>query len=116
MDRRFLTANGAVTGGGWLARALGLVGGVAVMAGLALVSVVAAGVLLVTGGVVWGVIWWKTRHLRRAMREAASGGQQYASTDWRAQAHRGAPEDSEHVVLEGDFIREVEEPENTHGR
>ena len=116
MDRQFLEARGVPASGGWLARALGLVGGVAVRAALALVSVVAAGVLLVTGGVVWGVIWWKTRHLRRAMREAASGGQQYATTDWRAQAHRGAPEDSEHVVLEGDFIREVEEPENTHGR
>ena len=108
MDRQFLEARGVPAAGGWLGRALALVGGVAVMAGLALVSVFAAGVLLVTGGVVWGVIWWKTRHLRRAMREAAASAPEAAR--WYAQ------EDSEHVVLEGDFIREVEDAEDTGGR
>lgn len=104
MDRRFLTANGVPAGGGWLARALAVAGGVAVMVGLALVSVVAAAVLLVAGGVVWAVIWWKTRHLRRAMRKGTENAPEAAR--WYAQ------EDSEHLVLEGDFIREVKDAED----
>ena len=38
-------------------------------------SVVVLAVVAVLGLAVWGYVWWKTRKLRRAMREQAAAGQ-----------------------------------------
>ncbi|MEZ5627457.1 MAG: hypothetical protein R3E34_08025 [Rhodocyclaceae bacterium] len=76
-----------------------IVGSVAAIGlfGLALVfSVVVFAVVLTVGAAVWGWFWWKTRSLRKQMREAQ------ANQPGRAQ---------EGLVIEGEVIREVNEPD-----
>ena len=77
--------------GGLLGAALGVV---AVAAGFAL-SLVLLAVLLAGGLLVGGYVWWRTRHLRRALREAARQG-----------ANTPASPGGESVTLEGEFVRE----------
>ncbi|MFV0663372.1 hypothetical protein [Denitromonas sp.] len=81
-----------------------IVGSVAAIGlfGLALVfSVVVFAVVLTVGAAVWGWFWWKTRNLRKQMREAQ------ANQPRRAQ---------EGLVIEGEVIREVNEPGQTDDR
>lgn len=81
-----------------------IVGSVAAIGlfGLALVfSVVVFAVVLTVGAAVWGWFWWKTRNLRKQMREAQ------ANQSGRAQ---------EGLVIEGEVIREVNEPGQTDDR
>ncbi|TVO53243.1 hypothetical protein [Denitromonas halophila] len=75
-----------------------IVGSVAAIGlfGLALVfSVVVFAVVLTVGAAVWGWFWWKTRNLRKQMRE----------TQAQQQAQEG-------LVIEGEVIREVDEPDD----
>lgn len=69
--------------------------------GLALTfSVVFFAVVIAAGGLIWGYVWWKTRVLRKAMREA------------RAQAGGSAPHDrapADGIVIEGEVLREIRE-------
>jgi uncharacterized protein YneF (UPF0154 family) len=59
---------------------------VAVFALALMFSVVLFAVVLTLGVVAWGYLWWKSRHLRRQMRENPPGG----------------------LVIEGEVIREVD--------
>ncbi|GAB2892024.1 hypothetical protein GCM10027046_21030 [Uliginosibacterium flavum] len=67
-------------------------------------SVVALGVLLVGGAVFLGYLWWKTRSLRRALRERPPMQQEPF-------AQRRPAESSDDMVIEGESIREVPEHE-----
>ena len=67
-------------------------------------SVVALGVVLVGGVVFLAYFWWKTRALRRAMREQAAMKQSPI-----ARQRPAANDDS--MVIEGESIREVPDQE-----
>ncbi|MBU1237695.1 MAG: hypothetical protein KJ634_03655 [Gammaproteobacteria bacterium] len=57
-----------------------VVGGVLLVLGLMFSAVVVvAGIVI--GLIVWGYLWWKTRELRRAMREAQSTAYSTTRTD-----------------------------------
>ena len=63
-------------------------------------SVALFAVLLTVGVVVWGYLWWKTRAVRKAMREQmdAAGG--------RGPGAGGAAR-NQGLIIEGEVIREV---------
>lgn len=89
---------------GLLGRVLALIaGGMILVAGL-FVSVLVFSLLLVVGVVAGGWFWWKTRDLRKDLRERMAQMQ-------RMQAGR-APDDpvrdSAAEVLDGDFIQEAD--------
>ncbi len=74
--------------------------GIVVFALALTVSVLFFAVVVAVGLVVSGVVWWKTRALRKAMREV------------RAEAERRAsqgPAPNEGIVIEGEVVREVRE-------
>lgn len=60
---------------GLFAKGLGVVAGAALIVLGVMFSVVLLAVLVVAGLVAWGYVWWKTRELRKAMRERPPGGQ-----------------------------------------
>jgi O-antigen/teichoic acid export membrane protein len=63
--------------------------------GLALMfSVVLFAVVVTVGAIAWGYLWWKSRGLRKQMRENPPGG----------------------LVIEGEVIREVHTHEDGDGR
>ncbi len=84
-----------------------------VIVGLLMFSVVAAGVLLVGGAVFLGYLWWKTRALRRALRERGPMPQAQPRPGTPYGAGRAAAND-DGMTLEGEVIREV--PEDEAGR
>ena len=59
-------------------------------------SVVFFAVIVTVGAVAWGYLWWKTRALRKQMREQASTGQGQGRS-----AAQG-------LIIEGEVIREVD--------
>ena len=83
--------------------------GAVVMAGvfmLALTFSVAFFAVLLTAGVaIWGWVWWKTRALRKAMREQMDA--QASAGGGRAGGY-GAAAGSRGLIIEGEVIREVE--------
>jgi hypothetical protein len=86
--------------GGMVGRALALiVGGVVLVAAL-FVSAVVFSLMLVAGAAVGGIFWWKTRGVRRRLRERMAQMQRT-----RAGGTPGEAADPS-KVLEGDFIRE----------
>jgi hypothetical protein len=86
--------------GGMVGRALALVaGGVIVVAAL-FVSAVVFSLMLVTGAVVGGLFWWKTRGVRKRLRERMAQG------PGRQGPEGPGSSDPSSRVLEGDFIRE----------
>lgn len=92
------------TGSGGLVQKIVAVATTLLLFGLALMfSVVLFAVVLTVGAAVWGYMWWKTRALRKAMRERMDGrmGGSYADSA-RAQPPGGG------MVIEGEVIREVE--------
>lgn len=64
-------AGGASPRNGLIGRILASIAGAAVLVLSLLFSVVVFSVLLVVGLVVVGYLWWRTRELRRRMREVA---------------------------------------------
>ena len=86
-------------------RALALVvGGVVVVAAL-FVSAVVFSLLLVGGAAVGGLFWWKTRAVRKRLRERMAQMQRRP-----ADGRPGQSADAASRVLEGDFIRESDRP------
>lgn len=87
--------------------------GVAVAAGvfvLALTfSLVLFAVVATVGVVVGGWFWWKTRAFRKQMREAMEAARREAEAAGHAPPGHSAARDS--VIIEGEVIREVREPE-----
>ena len=94
---------GAALRSGPLGRALAVVaGGVILVAGL-FVSAVVFSVLLVVGVAAGGWFWWKTRELRRQLRERMAQVQRMQA----ARAPAGPAGEPAGEVLDGDFIREA---------
>lgn len=83
--------------------------------GLALMfSVVVIAFVLVAGTLGWGYLWWKTRELRKQMRNypprsaemdgEAAGGEEFRGEEFRGEVIEGE-------VIEGEVIRVVEPAE-----
>ncbi len=90
---------------GPLGRALAFAaGGVVLLAGL-FVSAVVFSVLLVVGVGVAGWFWWKTRGLRKQLRERMA--QMQRAQSGAAAGPASAPSSGD--VLDGDFIREADQ-------
>lgn len=70
-----------------------------------LFSLAVLAVAVVGGALGWAYLWWKTRALRRQLRE--QGGM--AQTIFRQQAANDARPEDEGMVLDGEVIREVPE-------
>jgi hypothetical protein len=100
---------------GPIGRVLAVVAGSLVLVAALFVSAVVFSVLLVVGAVAGGWFWWKTRGLRREIRERLAQMQQMqsgqgpgASAGWEpspraAEAARRADD-----IIDGDFVREKE--------
>ena len=84
---------------GPVAQVLTAIFGVLFLAGALMFSLVFFAVIAVAGLVLWGWFWWKTRALRRQIREQMQA--QSVEMD-------SAPE-SEGKVIEGEVIRVVDE-------
>lgn len=71
----------------------------AALAGLALMfSAVLLALLLVIGVTAWAYLWWKTRALRKQMRNFPPPGAQAENGAFKDEAHSG-------VVIEGEAVR-----------
>lgn len=85
-----------------------IVGGVVLVGVFALaltVSIALFAVILTVGAIVWGYLWWKTRDLRRAIREQVDA--RMAEGGTRAPGEAG-PGGARGVIIEGEVVREVE--------
>ncbi len=96
-------------GGNWLQRAGAVVVTLVVFALAMTFSVVLFAVVATLGLLIWGWVWWKTRELRKVMREHAA---KHARAAREAEARgagagpgRSRPDTG--IVLEGEVIREV---------
>lgn len=104
----------------WLARAAVAVGAVATLAVSLALSVVLFAILLVVGAVGFAVLWWKTRDLRAAMRDAQAElhrrfeEQQSVRGGTRTRARPHRPGTGE--VLEGEFVVVEESHQDGHSR
>lgn len=92
---------------GLLGRVLGVAVGAVVLVAALLFSVVIFAVLLAAGVIVGGYLWWRTRALRRQLREQmqAMEAQMRARQPTPGGARPGARDDT---VIDGDFIRETD--------
>ena len=92
-----------------------IVGGV-VMVGvfvLALTfSVALFAVVITVGAVVWGYVWWKTRAVRKAMREHMAAEMEARRAAGAAHAGGAAVRG---LIIEGEVIREVKADEPSPG-
>ncbi len=96
--------------GGLLQKAGAIVATLVVFALALTFSVVVFAVVATLGLVVWGYVWWKTRELRRIMRERA----QQARADGQHGPQRDGPARGSaagNIVIEGEVIREVPDDE-----
>lgn len=92
---------------GLLGRVLGVAIGAVLLVASLLFSVVVFAVLLAAGVIVGGYLWWRTRALRRQLREQmqAMEEQLRAGQPGPGAARPGARDET---VIEGDFIRETD--------
>ncbi|WP_126445399.1 hypothetical protein [Sulfuricystis multivorans] len=63
-----------ITGSGLFAKLLGVIVGTVLLVVGFMFSLVVLAVAVVLGIAVWGWFWWRTRALRKALREAVSAG------------------------------------------
>lgn len=89
---------------GLLSRVVGVVVGAIVLTGALLLSAVLAVVLLAIAAGTGAYLWWRTRDLRRSLRDAGTS----RGGPFDVPAHRT---DRDATVIEGDFIREVTDDE-----
>lgn len=83
-----------------LLQKIGAIIATVVIFGLALTfSVMFFAVVLAAGVVIWGYVWWRTRELRKVMREAQA----------QAQAQATRSDTASGLIIEGEVIREVRE-------
>lgn len=80
--------------------------GLLTLAAALMFSVVFVAVIAVLGLIAWGYFWWKTRALRKQLRE-----QQAASPFGQAPA----PESASGEVIEGEAVRVVDEQNRISG-
>ncbi|KAF7600443.1 MAG: hypothetical protein CGU28_03550 [Candidatus Dactylopiibacterium carminicum] len=94
---------------GLLGKVVATVAALGLLALSLMFSVVVLAVGVVGGAIAWAYLWWKTRTLRRQMREQAGMAEavfrQRASSDAKPEAR------DDGIVLEGEVIREVPEEE-----
>lgn len=78
----------------------------AVMIGLSLMfSVLLLAFVLITGVLVMGLLWWKTRHLRKQMRDQPPGSAVFGSGGIdESQVFKGEVYEGE--IIEGEVIRD----------
>ncbi|HHW65434.1 MAG TPA: hypothetical protein GX403_16060 [Rhodocyclaceae bacterium] len=62
-------------------------------------------VLITVGAVAWGYLWWKTRAVRKAMREHMAA--EMEARQAAGAAHRGGRTATRGLIIEGEVIREV---------
>lgn len=85
-----------------LLQRIGAIVATVIVFGLALTfSVMFFAVVVAAGLVIWGYLWWRTRNLRKAMREAQA---QARSAGAGARTPPGTG-----MVIEGEVIREIDE-------
>ncbi|MEZ5650264.1 MAG: hypothetical protein R3E87_06910 [Burkholderiaceae bacterium] len=95
----------SVRGPGPLTKALAIVAGAGLVVVGLMFSIVFAGVALVVGSVVAGWLWWKTRALRRDLRDQMARMQgQFESM--RTPEGVGQRDRDTETIIDGDFIRE----------
>lgn len=92
-------------GQGPLGRALAVIGGVLVLAVSLMFGLVVFAVLAVVVLCLWGYVWWKTRELRKVMRESLEAQQRAAANGMDT----AAPE-SNGEVIEGEAVRVQDDP------
>ena len=102
-------------GGSWLQKAGAVVVTMVVFALAMTFSVVLFAVVATLGLLIWGWVWWKTRELRKVMREHAA---HHARAAREAEARGpgagpgpGQARRDAGIVLEGEVIREVPDDE-----
>jgi hypothetical protein len=102
---------------GPVGRALAVIAGSVILVAALFVSAIVFSVLLVVGAVAGGWFWWKTRGLRREIRERLAQMQQAQAGGAASPTGTGtrpfgpaAGHARDAGVIDGDFIRDVEEP------
>lgn len=85
---------------GFFGKVLGVAAGAAVLVAAFLVSVMLFAVLLTVGVLGWGYLWWKTRDLRKRIRE--QGGIEAILREQRGIGPRG----QRVTIIEGEVIRD----------
>ena len=83
-----------------------IVGGVVMLGVFALaltVSVALFAVVLTVGAIVWGYLWWKTRDLRKAMREHMNARPPDGGVHTGREHEPGGPRG---VIIDGEVVRE----------
>jgi hypothetical protein len=96
---------------GLLSRIAGIALGTVVLAASLLVSAIVFAVLLVVAVVAGGYLWWRTRDLRRQVREQRAAAAEGRSPPGPSRPGRpGAPDTGDGPVIDGDYIREVDPP------
>ncbi len=93
----------SVQGGGPVAKFIAGIAGLAVIGALLFLSVFMFAGLLVIGVLAGGWFWWRTRKLRRRLRESIDAAARDALQ--QAQARTATNPASQGTVIEGDFIR-----------
>ena len=102
----YLKFNGPGQNGGPLSRLLAALIGILVLGAALMFSLVFFAVLAVAGLLFWLYFWWKTRALRRQMREQGMiQGSQADETLYR----QAGPETADGEVIEGEATRVIDE-------
>ena len=89
---------------GVFAQVLTVIAGVIALGAALMFSLVFFAVVAVAGLILWLYLWWKTRALRRLMREQAARQMNGQSSDTQA-----AGPDSGGEIIEGEAVRVVDE-------
>jgi Flp pilus assembly protein TadB len=90
--------------GGWLGKAVALAAGAVVLVAALVFSLVLVAVLLALGVIFGGYVWWRTRALRRQLREQVETRQAHAAAA-AAAAAPGPEARAQGEVIEGEFAR-----------
>ena len=90
-----------------LLQKIGAIAATVIIFGLALTfSVLFFAIVVAVGLVIGGILWWKTRDMRKMMRETQAQAQAQART---GESPRRDSTRAEGIVIEGEVVREVKE-------
>lgn len=101
-----LSGGNLPAGGSLLGRVLAFVIGSAALVGALLVSAVLFVVLAAVGVLLGTFLWWKTRGLRRQMREQMQQMEQAMQAQRDAHGARDSQDAPAGTVIEGEYVRE----------
>ena len=102
----YLKFNGPGQNGGPLSRLLAALIGILVLGAALMFSLVFFAVLAVAGLLFWLYFWWKTRALRRQMREQMSAQGPLPDVDFGSPV---GPESGDGEIIEGEATRVIDE-------